>query len=268
MKILCPIDFSRCSINAVNWIAEHLKDQNDIDVHLIHCLELKGFKSLNGADPEMIKEVAKRKIKDLAKQLHSKYPSFRVESSVYEANPKAFLVNKLNYHPVDLVVMGSVGLSQFKEMTIGSVSNYVIDNIDIPTLLIPDNYAYQGIRKTLIGVDKLEVKHPSVVDGLNQLLYDKSSEIIITQVDDDIYSDQFEYDYRIDDYLREYKLEVAKIKKEVSISNTLNKYAALNDVQLICYLHRKRSWFKNIFHFSSLRESLYDLEFPLLVLSD
>lgn len=59
-----------------------------------------------------------------------------VESAVIEGSPKHEIVQMANDKQVDLILIGSRGLSEIKELFLGSVSQYVVQHAECPVLIV------------------------------------------------------------------------------------------------------------------------------------
>jgi nucleotide-binding universal stress UspA family protein len=141
-KILVPTDFSKIAEYALK-IAAQIAKKNNGEIVLIHMLELptSGNDAVSNSHdiPELMlfKNAAINKLDDLmdAEYLEginvSKVIQFEMAFDGILKNGKA--------HNADLIVMGSHGASGFQEMFIGSNTEKVVRNSDIPVLVIKKN---------------------------------------------------------------------------------------------------------------------------------
>lgn len=138
-RILVPTDFSKHSEYALK-VAAQIAKKNDGEIYLIHMLELptSGNDAMSTAHemPELMlfKNVAIKKLDELMNASYldglkvSKIIQFEVAFDGIIKNGEA--------HDVDLVVMGSHGASGFQEMFIGSNTEKVVRNSNVPVLVI------------------------------------------------------------------------------------------------------------------------------------
>lgn len=138
-RILVPTDFSKHAEYALK-VAAQIAKKNDGEIFLVHMLELpsSGNDSLSNSHeiPELIffKNAVVSKLDELmdADYLEgikiTKIIQFEMAFDGIIKNGKA--------HDADLIVMGSHGSNGFQEMFIGSNTEKVVRNSDVPVLVI------------------------------------------------------------------------------------------------------------------------------------
>ena len=258
MKILCPIDFSTCSLNAVKWILDYYDGNKGLEIEILHCVDERGSIKLYQAQVEVERKQAVSYMEDYIKKLHYLYPNYTISTSVMLANAKSYVIERSEQLNVDLIVIGSRGLNSLKDITMGSVTEYIVDHTDIPVLCIPDKIHFDKMEKVAIGVDDLEIKQPQVMQTLSKFIESYSPRLYICQVKNRVRNDDFVFD----------NIESVVLAKDITVANTINTFALKNDIDMVCFIHRKRTWIKDLFHHSNLKDGLYDLDYPFLVLSD
>jgi nucleotide-binding universal stress UspA family protein len=138
-RILVPTDFSKHAEYALK-VAAQIAKKNDGEIFLVHMLELpsSGNDSLSNSYeiPELIffKNAVVSKLDDLMDADYldgikiTKIIQFEMTFDGIIKNGKA--------HDADLIVMGSHGSNGFQEMFIGSNTEKVVRNSDVPVLVI------------------------------------------------------------------------------------------------------------------------------------
>jgi nucleotide-binding universal stress UspA family protein len=138
-RILVPIDFSSCSIQALK-VAAQIARKNNCDIILLHLLELPhqtidAFGNFNTL-PEVVffKDKAVEKLEELMDAPYLEgievYESFelkKVDTGIIDASIK---------NNADLIVMGSYGTSGFDEEFVGSNTEKIVRFSEIPVLVI------------------------------------------------------------------------------------------------------------------------------------
>jgi nucleotide-binding universal stress UspA family protein len=131
-RILVPTDFSKHAEYALK-VAAQIAKKNDGEIFLIHMLELptSGNDAISTAHeiPELMlfKNAAVNK---LDSEMNSSFLE-GIKVMAFEG-----IVKNGKAHNADLIVMGSHGASGFQEMFIGSNTEKVVRNSDIPVLVI------------------------------------------------------------------------------------------------------------------------------------
>ena len=138
-KILVPTDFSKHADYALK-VAAQIAKKNNSEIVLIHMLELptSGNDAISTAHeiPELMlfKNAALNKLDEAAE---SSYLNGLSVSKIIQFD-MAFdgILKNGKTHNADLIVMGSHGASGFQEMFIGSNTEKVVRNSDVPVLVI------------------------------------------------------------------------------------------------------------------------------------
>ncbi|BCY28124.1 universal stress protein [Flavobacterium okayamense] len=138
-RILVPTDFSKHSEYALK-VAAQIAKKNNGEIFLLHMLELptSGNDALSSSHdmPELIffKNAAVQKLDDM---MNASYLDGINVSKIIQFE-MAFdgIIKNGEAHNVDLIVMGSHGASGFQEMFIGSNTEKVVRNSNVPVLVI------------------------------------------------------------------------------------------------------------------------------------
>lgn len=140
-KIIVPIDFSEHSEFALK-IAAKLAKKNKAEVFALHMLELSDAILTHSSDsqrPEALffLKLAEKKFTEFLDKDYLKgvkvtpiVKHFKVFSEVNEVAEK---------HQADLIIMGSHGASGVKELLIGSNTERVVRNANIPVLVVKND---------------------------------------------------------------------------------------------------------------------------------
>jgi len=266
MKYLCPTDFSKCSLNAINWILNFSKNQTGVKIHVLHCIDNPG--TLYQELVELKKEKAISFLDNYTKELKKKFENITVSYSIVLSNPKKIIIEKANELIPDFIILGSFGLSNVKDITLGSVTEYVVDHCEFPVLCIPNNTIFTNLNAVLLGVDDKEIKHPETINNFLKMITHFNPKLFLVQIKSNMKELGLEFDQRIEEFIEDLEIEPITLERNINISHTLNEFAGLNDVKLICFIHRKKNWFRNMFHNSTTRDGLFDLEHPFLVIPE
>ena len=146
-NILVPVDGSIHSQHAVTY-ADDLADICGAKLNLLHVMKSEGSYRV----PEDRRELAKRENVDLTEHdiFHAEAEGLLEESAAKVTKSDRTQVRREirvgdvtdeivqfgRDHGIDLIVMGSRGLSDLKGMLLGSVSHKVVQLADCPCLLV------------------------------------------------------------------------------------------------------------------------------------
>ncbi|MGB2327060.1 MAG: universal stress protein [Flavobacteriaceae bacterium] len=139
-KILVPVDFSKKSEFAVKMSAQIGKKIKS-EIHLLHLVELpSGIVDMGAGSNFSIPAsmMYLRKVKE--KIIHLKNTFFDndhiIKYSIKFENPFEGIRNYTQKNDINLIVMGSKGVSDFEEMIIGSNTEKVVRTSNIPVVVV------------------------------------------------------------------------------------------------------------------------------------
>lgn len=141
-KIIVPLDFSEQSENALKVAADLAKKYNS-EIFALHMLELNYnmASSSEGFHPEQTVFLIKLAEKRFAEFLKRPYLEGISVTPIIKHYKVFSEVNEVaKEHDVDLIVMGSHGTDGLKEIFVGSNTERVVRNADIPVLVIKEAF--------------------------------------------------------------------------------------------------------------------------------
>jgi nucleotide-binding universal stress UspA family protein len=150
-KILVPCDFSNHAINAFRFALDVASESNG-QVHLLNVIELPMMQDtvlmpVLSFEEALLKELSEN-AETQFKKLKTQYPHEGI---------KVITVNRFGYiykaitdyiaeNEIDLVVMGTHGVSGLKEILIGSNTEKIVRNSPVPVLAIKEYPHKQSIK--------------------------------------------------------------------------------------------------------------------------
>src|SRR5918999_250213 len=147
-KILVPVDGSSPSVKALQY-AFHLAELQTSDAELIvmHVLEdvkqggAIGLQAKYGNVRlvEGFKRARKEAALEWLKQIEeaAKKKGIRLKTEVLDGDSKVkVIIDYAKKNGVDLIVIGSRGLTAFKRLLLGSVANAVVSNAPCPVMVV------------------------------------------------------------------------------------------------------------------------------------
>lgn len=139
-KILCPVDFSETSLAALKH-AEELSVDFDAELVLVHVVTAPLYPAAYGAAPVWTGKTelsvltsAQSRIDELVTELEGR--GRKVTAAVEQGPSAPTIVEAVERHGVDLVVMATHGLTGFSHVLLGSVAERVVRTCPCPVLTI------------------------------------------------------------------------------------------------------------------------------------
>ncbi len=170
-RILVPTDFSSQAENALKVAAQIAKRFNG-EIFLLHMLELpmqlvgtaasgsavSGSSSQNLPEALYFMKLAKKRFAEMMSLPFLKGVKVYETVEFHEAFEGIMEVSE--QHDCDLIVMGSHGAKGFKEMFIGSNTEKVVRNAEIPVLVIKNDHPVFDIENFVFATDcEMETQH-------------------------------------------------------------------------------------------------------------
>lgn len=140
-KILVPVDFSDHSRRALETGAEFAKSFG-ATVHLLHCYQVPpvGVSPYGVVVPESFDREVREAAARMANEWREKLDAAGVKSevSLSAGSPALAISEAAKELGVDLIIMGTRGLSGFKHMLLGSVAERTLRTAPCPVLTVKD----------------------------------------------------------------------------------------------------------------------------------
>lgn len=265
MKILCPTDFSRASVNAAEWIVKYLDNAGGGGIVLYHSINIHGRAGMFAVMSELYEEKAADDMKVLVERLSKISDKVKFSTHISTLDPKEAIARFANKGKYNFIVMGTKGLTALKNITVGSVTAYLLNHSKVPVLAIPENKDFIRLKSVVIGVDDQVVQHINIVRPLIKMVQTANAKLHMVHVRQR--GDSFwQYDPGLDVYFSDLDYEYKSLEYDDSVAETLTEYADDIDADMLVMIHRKRNWLERLFRRSHTKEELFELETPLLVL--
>ncbi len=137
-KILCPVDHSDCSKEALKYaVTFALKDKSKL--YLLHVIDIRSFDESIDAmlkrtpDDETIKQLKTKLLDCIPEEIRS---DMDIEAIVVEGIPFVEIISIAKKNDVDMIVMGSHGRTGIVHIMLGSVSEKVVRKAPCPVLTV------------------------------------------------------------------------------------------------------------------------------------
>lgn len=108
----------------------------DVKVEIVYVADFKKakYEVLHAESNEALDYERRQKVRPVEDLLVAENISYDVK--ILHGEPGPTIVEYVNAHPVDLVIIGSRGLNSLQEMVLGSVSHKVVKRVKAPVLVV------------------------------------------------------------------------------------------------------------------------------------
>lgn len=155
-KILVPVDFSKYSDSALKAAAD-IARKKDAELFVIHVIEVgepimgTGAISVNDENLLFFSQLAKKKLHQF---LQKEYLEGISITNIIELGPTYHSITRnIEKFGIDLIVMGSKGASGLEGFFIGSNTEKVVRNSDVPVLVIKNKLMNVHFKKIVFVSD-------------------------------------------------------------------------------------------------------------------
>lgn len=139
--ILYPTDGSPTAENVLRHVID-LAQKFGAEVTVLHAyefLEVIPVYETTYAYLDELESYLEGQSKEIASRVEEKLSEAGIQphTAVIKGDPGYSIVNAVDEHKCDLVVMGSRGLGPIQRFLLGSVSNYVVNHAKCPVMIVP-----------------------------------------------------------------------------------------------------------------------------------
>ncbi len=278
-KLLVPIDFSECSLNALDF-AIAIAKKTGAEVMLYHGYHVIvdtdyapvaiGYVGMQLEQQQELWENRMAELRqDLAKQVYDSGQPLKIHQVVKMGMVVDDLADMTDTDEYEMVIMGTNGASGIEKFLFGSVTSAVSNQVKVPVLAVPKGVQYKGFEHMVYGInfDEQDIK---VIDGLIDFANNFDSKITCLHINTD--TDNFTNDKVELEVLRETywftpvdRLDFA-LRRDASVQKGLEHYLQEHGTDLLVVLHQNRSFLERIFERSISKGLTFHSEVPLLIL--
>ncbi len=267
MKILIPTDFSRISVNAVRWAIKYADGIGGADLEILHCIDSRGRSQIFLDIDSILIEKAEEDMSQLLKAVQHESRKSTITTLITNLNPKEAILKRAKSVAADCIILGTQGLTNVKDLTIGSVTEYLVDRTSTPVIAIPEGSDFNAITNVVIGVDQERMQNPKAVFRIHEILQAFDPIIHLIQVSAEA-STRIKVKSEIKNYLKNFQMKSATVASQESISSTLEEQCRIVGAELLCIIHHHSNWLSRLFRQSLLKEELFNISLPVLFIPD
>ncbi len=138
-KILVAVDFSEDSKKTLHYAFDFFQG-GEVEMHIVHVIYdplPEGSYIPHRSVNEMEKSIFDLVLEDLKKFISRKILNSgeKVEPVVLSGTPYAELIHYAKKHGIELIVIGSQGMSRLEKMLLGNVTDKVVRKSPIPVMV-------------------------------------------------------------------------------------------------------------------------------------
>jgi len=272
-KILCPTDFSECSLNAIEY-ATRLGEKYKADLVLFHVLNRKDYDKLSPSDAggKYQMDFVLEKLHNLQDAVLKEGLKNGLKSCISVVKEGSIVKETLEYASeinAELIVVGTEGVNDFRENIIGSRASRIVEQSDRDILIVPLKVYFKAPRKLVYASDYLE-EDKVAIQKIVELAKFFDSEIDLVHIsrtdkvlDKSLHLTMIE---EIKPFIKYDKVNFVLKSFDDDIALGLDNYLQSAKGDILLTLSKKKSFFDQVFSKSLSKKMAYFIDKPLWVM--
>jgi len=266
-NITVAVDFSVTARNAYRY-ANSLAQTLNADLTIVHAKEnpmivsdvmIPSFPLTN--DSELIED-----IEELVKEENSgadKLPNLNIK--VLTGDPATILIELPKHTAIDLMVIGTTGLSDVLTKLFGSVSLLVSNRAQCPVLLVPRDVKFQNVKQLLFAgdYDSMTSENVKKITDFASIFH---ADIHFVHV---VNEEEEEKEINWTELLTGNQAGITSTQSTIygeDVVNELKQYADAKQIDMMVFVSKHRNFWANITHKSVTQNMALSSVIPLLVM--
>ncbi len=249
-QIIVAIDFSRCSIHALEY-AINVANTYKASILMVWVDNTTSDETAMPIDLPESRKVIANNMKELVRKYEDKLNgelSFKIRRGKVHQE----IANQAKYIDAELVIAGTHGVSGFEEFWIGSNAYRIVTYAPCPVITVRANYEIkEGIKKIVLPIDSSLESRQKVPYSVKVAKYFGSEIHIVSLYSSAIKAIKYKvdnYSKQVQKYLDEenvpYKVETVDVE---NITNATVEYAKAVDAELIVIMTEQETTTANLF---------------------
>ena len=272
-NVLLLTDFSKNSINAMRYALQLFKDEfcNFYVLHVEISTSYISDDLIAGGNQSIYDALVKKSKHKLAKLITKLENEFKnknfnfeliVDHDIFTEAIKQVITSKA----IDLIVMGTNGVTGAKEIIFGSNTINVIRKIDCPTLVIPEGFIYKEPEEILLPLDVFDsTSGIAFVEVLNfTKRFCQKIHLLRIRPQNGEHIEELKDKDHIGYFLKDANYEYHSVEG-VPMEHVVNSYIQTHPIDLTALLVQKESFFERFFIDSSTTKISNKIRVPLLI---
>ena len=262
-RIICPTDFSEVSKNALLYAISLLNDLGG-HLHIAHFYDVPHASGHDKMMDDMIEQGAEEEMEVLVKVSSQWLASRTTMDYVIRRGDCAEQLNLMAHKDkFNLIVMGSQGPKNKMKLIFGSTAKAVINQVDVPTIIIPPDISYRPIHKIVVATD--EVISESGLELITDFGRSMLDHLYILHIGEiNIGKEEINY---YGNFLTSFSYSFHNIEGD-DVLNGINVFTEEVGADLLVMTKRKRKFFQKIFGISHTDLELFQAQLPFMIIHD
>ncbi|WP_282136318.1 universal stress protein [Seonamhaeicola maritimus] len=272
--ILLPTDFSKNSLNAINYATELFKNE----VCEFYILNVQKASSFISDDMMVVSssatiystliDAAKKSITNIISSIKLREDNDKHQfHSIVDYDNFIDSVNQTSEkHQVDLIIMGTKGASGLQRVLFGSNTARVMQRCHTPVLAIPEGCKYAPLNKIAFTTNHINLFTIDELQILKTVLHLCGSKLYVLHVADEhhLAQKQLQNMNFFDAYFPDAEHDFIDVNKK-DMFDTVHQYILDNNIDMLSMISEKHSFLERLFTRHALETFAFGIDVPFLV---
>ncbi|TXG35733.1 universal stress protein [Seonamhaeicola maritimus] len=272
--ILLPTDFSKNSLNAINYATELFKNE----VCEFYILNVQKASSFISDDMMVVSssatiystliDAAKKSITNIISSIKLREDNDKHQfHSIVDYDNFIDSINQTSEkHQVDLIIMGTKGASGLQRVLFGSNTARVMQRCHTPVLAIPEGCKYAPLNKIAFTTNHINLFTIDELQILKTVLHLCGSKLYVLHVADEhhLAQKQLQNMNFFDAYFPDAEHDFIDVNKK-DMFDTVHQYILDNDIDILSMISEKHSFLERLFTRHALETFAFSIDVPFLV---
>ncbi len=272
-RILCPTDFSECSLNAIEYAAR-LGEKYQAELTLFHVLNREDYLKLSPKDNQGRYQVefVQEKLKNLQSAVLNESITGGLKGCEIAIREGQIVEDTLDYAAeieADLIVSGTEGMNELREQIIGSRASRLVQQSDRDVIIVPRKVFFKRPRKFVYATDYLE-EDKLAIQKVVEMAMKFDSEIDLVHISSSQKSIEKSLHLamveEIKPFVRYDKVNYVLKSYRDDLALGLENYLQVAKGDMLVTLSKKKSFFDQVFSKNLSKKMTYFLNKPLWVI--
>lgn len=272
-KILCPTDFSECSLNAIEF-ATRLGEKLNAQLLLFHVLSREDYLKLSPLDLEGKNQISfvEEKLRNLQKAVLDEGLANGLggcEIALKDGKIVAETLAHAMEMKADLIVVGTEGMNELRSQIIGSRASRMVEQSDRDILVVPRKVFFKPPRKFVYASDYIEEDKLAIQKVVEMAgLFDSEIDFVHVSsshkaIDKSLHIAMVD---EIQPFVRYEKINYVLKSYRDDLALGLENYLQVAKGDVLVTLSKKKTFFDQIFSKNLSKKMSYFLSKPLWVI--
>lgn len=273
-RILCPIDFSNASLNALEFAAR-IGEKHKADLALLYIFTEEEHRVLLSSKQDVSFDDWRRETEENLQGLINEVKATSIKKGLRDCRymlKQGDLVKGIKEAVAEFgahfIVMGTTGVSDVTEAYVGSNTVQVIQKTSCPVLCVPEKASYKKLKKVVYATDYQEEDRRAVAQLLDFVApFEADVNILHVTHSNRLFDKAIYEDFRreLESYVHYDKLTFTVQVYEEEVNLGIDRYMMEHGAELLVLLTQERNFFEKLFTSSLSRKMSYFVDYPLLI---